>query len=91
MLGVFLLIARAAKAGAPCPNDAEVARVYGTHSIGRAKRLLGYMEARDIIVPRVDLRGRRSLALPQLGWSTAPEEPAHAALALGERAPLTLL
>jgi hypothetical protein len=91
MLGVFLLIARAAKAGAPCPPDAEVARVYGTHSVGRARRLLGYMEARDIIVPRVDLRGRRSLALPQLGWSTAPEEPAEAAPAPAERAPLTLL
>jgi hypothetical protein len=91
MLGVFLLIARAARAGAPCPPDAEVARVYGTHSVGRAKRLLGYMEARDIIVPRVDLRGRRSLALPQLGWSTAPEEPSEAAPAPTDRAPLTLL
>jgi len=90
MLGVFLLIARAAKAGAPCPPDAEVARVYGTHSVGRAKRLLGYMEARDIIVPRVDLRGRRSLALPQLGWSTGPEEPAEALPTPTERAPLTL-
>jgi hypothetical protein len=90
MLGVFLLIARAAKASASCPSDAEVARVYGTHSVGRAKRLLGYMEARDIIVPRVDLRGRRSLALPQLGWSTGPEEPAEAVPAATERAPLTL-
>jgi len=90
MLGVFLLIARAAKAAAPCPSDAEVARVYGTHSVGRAKRLLGYMEARDIIVPRVDLRGRRSLALPQLGWSTGPEDPAEAVPTPTERAPLTL-
>ncbi|MDB5689145.1 MAG: ATP-binding protein [Sphingomonas bacterium] len=90
MLGVFLLIARAAKTGAPCPADAEVARVYGTHSIGRARRLLGYMEARDIIVPRVDLRGRRSLAIPALGWSTASEEPEEPiAIARPER--LTLL
>jgi hypothetical protein len=90
MLGVFLLIARAAKTGAPCPGDAEVAKVYGTHSIGRARRLLGYMEARDIVVPRVDLRGRRSLGLPQLGWSTGPEEAAGVAAERKEEAKLTL-
>jgi hypothetical protein len=76
MLGVFLLIAGAARHGAPCPSDAEVARVYGTHSIGRAKRLLGYMEAQGIFVPRVDLRRRRSIAVPRLGWSTGPEDSA---------------
>jgi len=73
MLGVFMLIARAAREGAPCPSDAEVALVYGTHSTGRVRRLLGYMESRSLIAMRVDLRGRRTAAIPQLGWSTAPE------------------
>jgi len=76
MLGVFLLIARAARENAPCPSDAEVAAVYGTHSVGRARRLLGYMEAQGIFVPRTDLRGRRSIGIARLGWTTAPGEPA---------------
>jgi hypothetical protein len=75
MLGVFLLIARAARDGAECPSDEEVARVYGTHSIGRTRRLLGYMEARQILVPRTDLRGRRAIGIPRLGWTTAAADP----------------
>ncbi len=75
LLGVFLLIARAARAGAPCPSDEAVARVYGTHSTGRTRRLLGYIEARGLIVPRTDLRGRRAVGIPRLGWTTAAEEP----------------
>jgi len=76
MLGVFMLIARAARDGAPCPADPEIATVYGTHSLGRVKRLLGYMESRGYIAFRTDLRGRRSASLPELGWVTAPEEMA---------------
>jgi hypothetical protein len=72
MLGVFLLIARAAKAGTTCPTDEEVARVYGTHSVGRVRRLLGYMEAKGTFVPRIDLVGRRTISIPRLGWTTAP-------------------
>jgi hypothetical protein len=74
MLGVFMLIARAARIGAPCPSEAEIASVYGTHSIGRARRLLGYMETRAWLALRVDLRGRRTAAIPGLGWATAPED-----------------
>lgn len=78
MLGVFMLIARAARDGAPCPSEEEIARVYGTHSIGRARRLLGYMETKNYLALRVDLRGRRTAAIPSLGWATAPEESAAA-------------
>ncbi|WP_156680650.1 helicase HerA domain-containing protein [Sphingomonas profundi] len=76
MLGVFLLIARAARDGRPCPSDEEVARVYGTHSLGRTRRLIGYMEARGILVPRTDMRGRRAIGIPRLGWTTAAGDPA---------------
>ena len=69
--GVFLLIARAALERAPCPSDVEIARVYGTHSTGRAKRLLSFLESQGAIVVRVDLRGGRAIALPTLGWTTA--------------------
>jgi energy-coupling factor transporter ATP-binding protein EcfA2 len=73
MLSVFMTIARAARESAPCPSDADIARVYGTHSLGRVKRLLAYMESRNYIAVRVDLRGRRTAAIPQLGWTTEPE------------------
>ncbi|MCM8730421.1 helicase HerA domain-containing protein [Hephaestia sp. GCM10023244] len=74
MLGVFLLIARTARDGAPCPSDEVIAETYGTSSLGRARRVLAYMESRDVIVPREDLSGRRSIAIPQLGWTTQPSE-----------------
>ena len=78
MLGVFMLMARAAREGAPCPSEDEIARVYGTSSLGRARRLLGYMESKNYLALRVDLRGRRTAAIPSLGWTTAPEETAVA-------------
>jgi hypothetical protein len=71
MLGVFMLIARAARDGAPCPPDEQIAQVYGTHSAARARRLLSYMESRELLALRVDLRGRMTVAIPRLGWSTA--------------------
>ena len=71
MLGPFLLVARAARDGAPCPSDEAIAASYGTASIGRARRLLQYIESRELIVSRVDLSGKRSIAIPRLGWSTA--------------------
>jgi hypothetical protein len=36
--GVFMMIARAAKEGWPCPSDAAIARAYGSHSLRRAQR-----------------------------------------------------
>src|SRR5690606_37543407 len=33
--GVFLVLAQAALTGAPCPSDATLARIYGTHSADR--------------------------------------------------------
>jgi hypothetical protein len=71
MLGPFLLIARAAREAAPCPSDEAIAASYGTASLGRARRLLQYIESRELIVSRVDLAGKRSIAIPRLGWATA--------------------
>ncbi|NNM76096.1 ATP-binding protein [Sphingomonas sp. ID1715] len=71
MLAPFMAVARAARDELPSPDDAELARIYGTASLGRVKRLLGYMEERGVIVIRTDLGGGRSIALPHLGWTTA--------------------
>ena len=76
MLGAFLLIARAARDGDPCPSDEDVARIYGTSSLGRARRVLSYIEGRNMFVTRVDLSGRRSITIPRLGWTTQPADAA---------------
>ena len=73
MLGPFLLVARAARDGMPCPSDEAIAASYGTASLGRARRLLQYIESRDLIVSRTDLSGKRSIAIPTLGWATAAD------------------
>ncbi len=70
--GLFLYIARAAIERLPCPGDAELASVYGSHSPSRARRLIGYIEERGLIVCHVDFRGQRTLALPTLGLETMP-------------------
>lgn len=73
--GVFLLLARAAVDGLPCPSDAALARAYGSHSASRARRLLTYFEERDLIVIREDFSSRRIAAFPDLGCETLPGDP----------------
>ena len=74
MLAPFLMIGRAALAGAPCPTDDEIARAYGTRSPGRVRRLMEHMERSGLIVLRTDFGGRRSVGVPDLGLTTAPSD-----------------
>ncbi|MBV1689261.1 ATP-binding protein [Novosphingobium sp. G106] len=74
LLAPFLVIARAAQESAPCPDDDELARIYGTNSLGRIRRLLDHYEKSGLIVVRTDFSGRRSVAIPELGLATAPLE-----------------
>ncbi|UXN03991.1 MULTISPECIES: ATP-binding protein [unclassified Bartonella] len=76
--GVFLTVAQAAVTGAPCPGDATLARIYGTYSHSRARRLLTYFEERGLVVVRTDFSGKRIVVFPDLGLETAagdPEQP----------------
>jgi DNA helicase HerA-like ATPase len=73
--GVYLLLARAALARSPCPPDGEIARACGSRSPGRARRLVAYLESRNLVVCRNDPRGLRIIALPDLGWETGPGDP----------------
>jgi uncharacterized protein len=75
MQGVFMMIARAAKEGWPCPGDAAIARAYGSHSLRRARRLLTYIEEQGLIVCQFDGTGRRTVTLVELAWATAPGDP----------------
>jgi hypothetical protein len=71
LLAPFLAIVRAGLTEAPCPEDAELARIYGTNSPGRIRRLLDHFERSGLIVVRTDFSGRRSVAIPELGLTTA--------------------
>ena len=75
MQGVFMMVARAAKEGWPCPSDAAIARAYGSHSLRRARRLLTYIEEQGLIVCQLDGAGRRIVTLVELAWATAPGDP----------------
>ena len=74
LLGPFLLLARAAQEGEPCPDDEALARAYGTSSPGRIRRLMEHLEKSGLIVIRSDFGGRRSVGIPALGVTTAPLE-----------------
>lgn len=73
--GVFLLLAQAALARAPCPSDAAIAQAYGTRSAGRARRALAFIEEQGAIICRPDMTGRRIVTIAGLGWETAPGDP----------------
>ncbi|MBB5706945.1 helicase HerA domain-containing protein [Sphingopyxis panaciterrulae] len=73
MLAPFVLIARAAIEGLPCPDDDALGAAYGTRSPGRIRRLIDYMERQGAIVVRSDFGGRRSVGIPALGLSTGAE------------------
>jgi len=73
--GMFLLLARAAMDGAPCPGDMALARACGSRSPGRARRLLAYMEERGFVALRTDRRGNRAISVPDLNCETAFGRP----------------
>jgi len=75
MWAPFLGVARAARDGAPCPDDATLADLYGTSSPRRARRMLDEVAERGLLVVRVDMTGMRTVGLPHLGWTTAPGLP----------------
>ncbi len=68
---VFLYLARAAVAGRPSPSDEEIARFFGSHSPGRARRMIGQLEQTDLIVVRMDFQQRRIISFPELGLETS--------------------
>jgi len=87
----FLAIARCARAGEPAPDDAALAALYGTSSLGRTRLMLTRMEENGLLVCRTDLAGRRTLSLPHLGWQTAaaladPARPGRLARVAGREA-----
>ena len=72
---VYLIMAAAALAGAPCPSDSEVARRCGMHSAGRARSRVKHLDKGDLVVTRSDMSGNRVAAVAEFGWETAPGDP----------------
>jgi hypothetical protein len=64
VLAPYLAIAAAAAEGLAAPEDEELARVYGSRSPGRIRRLLEHMERLGLVVVRQDFGGGRSLLVP---------------------------
>jgi hypothetical protein len=75
MQGIFMMLARAAQEKWPCPGDPAIARAYGTRSLGRARRVLTYIEEQGLVVCQQDGAGRRIVTLVELAWATAPGDP----------------
>jgi energy-coupling factor transporter ATP-binding protein EcfA2 len=72
--GIYLLAAEAVVASGPAPSDATIARLQGSGSINRGRRILGFLEERSLLVVETDKRGQRTIAVASLG-STAPADP----------------
>lgn len=82
MQGVFLLIARAARDGAPCPSDETIAQAYGSRSPSRGAWLLTYMTDRGHIRCETDFRGNRVVAIAGTSWRTQASQPRAAGKAV---------
>ncbi len=70
LLAPFLAIAKAAALGDHCPDDQELARIYGTNSLGRVRRMIENLEKSGAIVVRTDFGGRRTVTIPALNLTT---------------------
>ncbi|MFC0191689.1 ATP-binding protein [Aureimonas pseudogalii] len=70
MQGVYLLLAKAARDGQPCPGDDVLAKAYGSHSPSRGRFLLTYMAERGYIAAETDFRGNRVVEIAGHGWRT---------------------
>ena len=56
----------------------RIARFFGSHSPGRARRMLGQLEQIETIVVRTDFQQYRIIAFPELGCETASRRDAEA-------------
>lgn len=66
VLAPYLAILVAAALGEPNPCEEELARLYGSSSPSRVRRLLDHLEKLGLIVVREDFGGERSIAVPGL-------------------------
>ena len=63
VLAPYLTIAAAAAQGRAAPDEEEVARVYGSSSPSRIRRLLDHLERQGLIVVREEFGGERTITV----------------------------
>jgi hypothetical protein len=76
---VYLLVARAAKEGEPCPSDMVLARMCGSSSPGRGRARLDKLADQAYVTVKKDMRGNRVVGIPDFSWETAAGDPSIAA------------
>ncbi len=79
---IYLLLLKAASDGESCPTDADLARVCGSHSSGRARARIQQLEQGAFITVRKDMKGQRIISLRDFGLETKPGNPAGPARAM---------
>lgn len=75
VLAPFLAMAVAEALGAPMPDEDELARLYGSSSPSRIRRLLDHLERAGLIVVREEFGGGRIITVPGI----APQDTASQA------------
>jgi hypothetical protein len=66
LLAPYLAILIAAHTGRPMPGEEDLARLYGSASPSRVRRLLDHLEKQGRIVVREDFGGERSITVPAM-------------------------
>ena len=66
LLAPYLAILIAAHTGTAMPGEDELARLYGSASPSRVRRLLDHLERLGRIVVREDFGGERSITVPMI-------------------------
>lgn len=66
VLAPYLAICVASVEGYSAPDEDELARVYGSSSPGRVRRMLEHLERQGLIVVREDFGGERHISVPGL-------------------------
>lgn len=79
---IYLSLLKAASDGESCPTDADLARVCGSHSSGRARARIQQLEQGAFITVRKDMKGQRIISLRDFGLETKPGNPAGPARAM---------
>ena len=73
VLAPYLALAVAAAQGRPAPDEDELARVYGSSSPSRIRRLLEHLERQGLIVVREEFGGGRTIIVVGLDEAAAAE------------------
>jgi hypothetical protein len=76
VLAPFLAMAVAEALGEPMPDEDELARLYGSSSPSRIRRLLDHLERSGLIVVREEFGGGRIITVPALTASARAIRPA---------------